>query len=90
MGGSCLTMPEPRCCRKLEPCCDDVDDTDCRLEQRMLFMLELNKYGTLLLVIGIPYNFTFESIFPSIFSFVKFDFCFYFDFLLPWAAKGSH
>lgn len=36
------------------PCCDDVEDTDGRLEPRMLFRLELSRYGTLLLVIGIP------------------------------------
>lgn len=35
-------------------CCDDVEDTDGRLEPRMLFRLELSRYGTLLLVIGIP------------------------------------
>jgi len=54
MGGSCLTMLEPTCCSSPMPCCDDVEDTEGRLEPRMLFRLELSRYGTLLLVIGIP------------------------------------
>lgn len=54
MGGSCLTMLEPTCCSSPIPCCDDVEDTDGRLEPRILFRLELSRYGTLLLVIGIP------------------------------------
>lgn len=54
MGGSCLTMLEPTCCSIPMPCCDDVEDTDGRLEPRILFRLVLSKYGTLLLVIGIP------------------------------------
>lgn len=54
MGGSCLTMLEPTCCSRPMPCCDDVEDTDGRLEPRILFRLELSRYGTLLLVIGIP------------------------------------
>lgn len=53
MGGSCLTMLEPTCCSSPMPCCDDVEDTDGRLDPRILFKLELSKYGTLLLVIGI-------------------------------------
>lgn len=36
------------------PCCDDVEETDGRLEPRMLFKLVLSRYGTLLLVIGNP------------------------------------
>ena len=54
MGGSCLTMPVPRCCSKPGPCCDDVEETDGRLDPRMLVKLVLRRYGTLLLVIGIP------------------------------------
>lgn len=54
MGGSCLTMPVPNCCSRPEPCWDVVDDTDGRRELRILVMLELNRYGTLLLVVGIP------------------------------------
>lgn len=56
MGGSCLTMLEPTCCSNpTPPCWEDVDETDARFEPRiLLFMLELTKYGTLLLVIGIP------------------------------------
>lgn len=54
MGGSCLTMLEPTCCSSPMPCCDDVEDTDGRLDPRILFKLELSRYGTLLLVIGIP------------------------------------
>lgn len=54
MGGSCLTMPLLNCCNIPGPCCEDVDDTDGRLEPLTLFIDELNRYGTLLLVIGIP------------------------------------
>lgn len=54
MGGCCLTMLEPTCCSNPVPCWEDVEETDGRLEPRMLFMLELTKYGTLLLVTGIP------------------------------------
>lgn len=52
MGGCCLTMLEPTCCSS--PCWEDVEETEGRLEPRILFMLELTRYGTLLLVIGIP------------------------------------
>lgn len=55
MGGSCLTMLELTCCSKPAPCWEDVDEIDGRFELRkLLFMLALTKYGTLLLVIGIP------------------------------------
>lgn len=59
MGGSCLTMPVPRCWSSPGPCWDDVDDTDGRLELRILVQLELRRYGTLLLVIGNPPPWTF-------------------------------
>lgn len=52
MGGSCLTMPLIDCWSI--PCCDVFDETEGRLEPRILFILELRRYGTLLLVIGIP------------------------------------
>lgn len=54
MGGSCLTMPEPNCWSSPAPCWDEVEETEGRLELRMLVILEDRRYGTLLLVIGIP------------------------------------
>lgn len=48
---SCLTMPEPSCCRRPEPCEPDKQ-ADGRRDRREV-ILELSRNGTLLLVFGI-------------------------------------
>lgn len=46
---NCFTTPEPSCCRM--PVLEFCEHVLCLLD-RMLFILELSKYGTLLLVFG--------------------------------------
>lgn len=46
-----LTMPEPSCCSRPEPC--EPPNTADGLRDLMLCILLLSRYGTLLLVLGI-------------------------------------